>query len=221
MLRLYDYPDSGNGYKARLLLNLLGIPFELVVRDILKGETGTPEFLAKNPNGRVPTLELDDGAFLAESNAILFYLAEGTAYLPGGRLDRAWVLQWMFFEQYSHEPNIATSRFWLKHLDMTDERRAALDAKRTAGYAALDVMERHLANRECFVGVAPTIADIALYAYTHVAGEGGFALDAYPAIRAWLGRVAALPGYVPITKTLSRGRPRPPFSRRLDRLNGK
>ena len=200
MLRLYDFLDSGNGYKVRLLLSMLGRRFELIELDILAGETRRPEFLAKNPNGRIPTLELEDGTHLAESNAILFYLAEGSAYLPGDRLARARVLQWMFFEQYSHEPNIATSRFWLKHLEIDDERRAQLEQKRPAGHAALGVMEGHLGGREWFVGDGPTIADIALYAYTHVADEGGFDLAGYPAIRAWLDRVAAQPGHVAITQ---------------------
>ena len=200
MLRLHDFLDSGNGYKARLLLSWLGIAYQLVEYDILQGETRTPEVLAKNPNGRIPTLELEDGTFLPESNAILFYLAEGSAYLPGDRLERARVLQWMFFEQYSHEPNIATSRFWLKHLEIDDEHRTQLEHKRAAGNAALDVMEDHLKGREWFVGDRPTIADIALYAYTHVADEGGFDLAGYPAIGAWLARVAALPGHVAITQ---------------------
>ena len=200
MLRLHDYLDSGNGYKARLLLSWLGMPYELVEYDILRGETHTPEFLARNPNGRIPVLELEDGTHLAESNAILFYLAEGSAYLPGDRLERARVLQWMFFEQYSHEPNIATSRFWLKHLEIDDGRRVQLEQKRAAGDAALDVMEGHLKGRGWFVGDGPTIADIALYAYTHVANEGGFDLAPYSAIRAWLARVAAQPGHVAITQ---------------------
>ncbi len=200
MLRLYDFLDSGNGYKVRLLLASLGVPFELVELDILKGETRTPEFLAKNPNGRIPLLETGDGTYLAESNAILFYLADGTPFLPEDRLERSRVLQWMFFEQYSHEPNIATSRSLLKHTDPADERRALLDQKRRAGYAALDVMEGHLGNRDWFVDGRFTIADIALYAYTHVAGEGGFDLDAHSAVRDWLGRVAARPGHVPITR---------------------
>ena len=200
MLRLHDYLDSGNGYKARLLLSWLGMPYELVEYDILRGETHTPEFLARNPNGRIPVLELEDGTHLAESNAILFYLAEGSAYLPGDRLERARVLHWMFFEQYSHEPNIATSRFWLKHLEIDDGRRVQLEQKRAAGDAALDVMEGHLKGRGWFVGDGPTIADIALYAYTHVANEGGFDLAPYSAIRAWLARVAAQPGHVAITQ---------------------
>jgi len=200
MLRLHDYLDSGNGYKVRLLLTQLGIPFTLIEIDILKGESRTPEFLRKNPNGRIPVLELENGRFLAESNAILFYLAEGFPFLPTDRYERAQVLQWMFFEQYSHEPNIATSRFWRKHLGITDERRAALEQKRTLGYAALDVMEKHLADRSFFVGNSYTVADIALYAYTHVAHEGGFELSTYPHIRAWLERVRTQPRYMPITQ---------------------
>jgi glutathione S-transferase len=199
MLRLYDYLPSGNGYKVRLLLAQLARPFELVQLDIVKGETRTPEFLAKNPNGRIPLLEVAPGEFLAESNAILFYLADGTPFLPDDRWARAQVLQWMCFEQYSHEPNIATVRFWVHYLEMTPERRAAIEQKRPLGYAALDVMERHLASRAFFVDDRYSIADIALYAYTHVAGEGGFDLERYPAVRAWLGRVRAQPRHVPIT----------------------
>jgi glutathione S-transferase len=199
VLRLYDYLASGNGYKVRLLLHQLGIPFERVELDIVRGATRTPAFLARNPNGRIPTLELEDGSYLAESNAILWYLAEGTPYLPSERLDRARVLQWMCFEQYSHEPNIATVRFWL-HTELTDERRALLPAKRAQGEAALAVMDGHLRARSFFVAERYTIADIALYAYTHVAGEGGFDLEPHPAVRAWLDRVRAQPGHVPITR---------------------
>jgi glutathione S-transferase len=199
VLRLYDYLASGNGYKVRLLLHQLGIPFERVELDIVRGATRTPAFLARNPNGRIPTLELEDGSHLAESNAILWYLAEGTPYLPAERLDRARVLQWMCFEQYSHEPNIATVRFWL-HTELTDERRALLPVKRAQGEAALAVMDGHLRARSFFVGERYTIADIALYAYTHVAGEGGFDLEPHPAVRAWLDRVRAQPGHVPITR---------------------
>ena len=198
-MRLYDFLESGNGYKVRLALHQLGIPFERVEMDIVAGATRTPGFLAKNPNGRIPTLELPDGTFLAESNAILFYLADGTPLLPTDRLERAQVLQWMFFEQYSHEPNIATSRYWLHHVELTPERRAALVEKKRAGDAALGVMETHLASRTFFVGERYTIADIALYAYTHVADEGGFDLGPFPAVRAWLARVASQPRHVPIT----------------------
>jgi len=198
MFRLYDYLPSGNGYKVRLLLAQLGVPFELVELDIVAGETRTPAFLSKNPNGRIPTLEIEPGVFLPESNAILYFLADGTPFFPRQRLERARVLQWMCFEQYSHEPNIATVRFWL-HTGLTDERRAVLEQKRTLGYAALGVMEQHLARHAFFVGEQYSIADIALYAYTHVADEGGFDLAAYPAIRAWLERVREQPGHVMIT----------------------
>jgi len=197
-MRLYDYLDSGNGYKVRLLLSHLQIEYDLVPVDILKGESRTTEFLRRNPNGRIPVLELDDGTFLTESNAILFYLAEGTPYLPAGRLERAQVLQWMCFEQYSHEPFIATSRFWLRHLELTEERRRALAEKKRMGEAALAVMAGHLARREFFVGARYSIADIALYAYTHVADQGGFDLGAYPSIRGWLERVLRQPGHVPM-----------------------
>ena len=194
MLKLYDYLPSGNGYKVRLLLSQLGIRFGLVEKDILKGETRTSEFLAINPNGRIPVLELEDGRRLAESDAILFYLAEGTRFLPEERFARAEVLQWMFFEQYSHEPHIAVARFWTHYLGK------AVDAEKIErGYQALDVMEQRLATRRFFVGERYTIADVALYAYTHVAHEGGFDLAAYPNVRAWLARIAAEPGHVTIT----------------------
>jgi glutathione S-transferase len=199
MLRLYDYLPSGNGYKVRLLLTQLGIPFERVELDIVKGATRTPEFLAKNPNGRIPVLELETGELLPESNAILFYLANGTPFLPAGRCEQAQVLQWMFFEQYSHEPNIATVRFWT-HSGMTEERRAMLSQKRRLGYAALDVMEGHLKSKEFFVAGRYSIADIALYAYTHVADEGGFDLSPYGSIHKWLERVRSQPGHIPISQ---------------------
>ncbi|HYR96343.1 MAG TPA: glutathione S-transferase family protein [Candidatus Binatus sp.] len=194
-MKLYDFLPSGNGYKVRLLLSQLGIPFALVERDIMKGETRTPEFLALNPNGRIPVLELDDGRRLCESDAILFFLAEGTPFLPAERFTRAEVLQWMFFEQYSHEPYIAVARFWRHWL-----RKPVDEERMDRGRQALAVMERHLARRRFFVDERYGIADIALYAYTHVADEGGFDLAPYPSVRAWLGRVAAEPGHVPITQ---------------------
>jgi glutathione S-transferase len=174
--------------------------FERVELDILKGETRTADFLAKNPNGRIPTLEIEPGVFLPESNAICWYLAEGTPFLPSDRPARAQVLQWMFFEQYSHEPNVATVRFWVTHDQLTAERRALLETKRGLGYAALDVMERHLAVHAFFVSERYSIADIALYAYTHVAEEGGFDLGRFAAVRAWLVRVAEQPRHIPITR---------------------
>jgi glutathione S-transferase len=199
-MRLYDYLSSGNGYKCRLLLRQLGRPFERVELDIMKNETHTPDFLARNPNGKIPVLELDDGRCLAESNAILCYLAEGSRLLPADSFERATVLQWLFFEQYSHEPNIATTRFIVSHLPADSPRLAELPRRRELGYGALEVMERHLASNDFFVAGRYTIADIALYAYTHVADEGGFDLAAYGAVRAWLDRVAAQPGHTPITQ---------------------
>ena len=200
MLRLHDYLSSGNGYKVRLLLTLLGIPFERIEYDIVQGATRTADFLAINANGKVPVLELEDGSFLSESNAILYYLAEDTPFLPRHRLERAQVMQWMCFEQYSHEPNIATARHWTLHLEMDEFQRAMLPQKRDQGRAALQVMERHLDGRDFFVGAAYTIADIALYAYTHVAHEGGFDLAEHPAVRRWLERVRTQPGHIPITQ---------------------
>lgn len=198
MMRLYEYPPSGNCYKIRLLLTQLGIPFERIPLDILKQQTRTPTFLAINPNGRIPVLEVKPGQFLAESNAILFYLSEGTPLVPEDAFARAQVLQWMFFEQYSHEPNIATSRFWISYLKKADEYRTALQQKQKLGYAALDVMEKHLSENPFFVMNIYTIADIALFAYTHVADEGGFDLSTYPAIQAWIRRVEAQPGHISI-----------------------
>ena len=197
MLRLYDNLESGNGYKVRLVLRQLGIPFERIELDIQKGETRTPEFLGRNPNGRIPALELEDGTCLAESNAIQWYLAEGTRLLPDDRLARAQVLQWMFFEQYSHEPYIAVLRAW-HHAGLVQERAAEVPERRRRGEAALAVMEGELRRRDFFAGGRYTIADIALYAYTHVAPEGGFDLGAYPAVRAWLARVRSQPGHIPI-----------------------
>jgi glutathione S-transferase len=199
MPTLYDYLPSGNGYKVRLLLAQLGIPFELVQMDLEKSATRTPEFLAKNPNGRIPCLRLDDGTHIWESNAIQWYLAEGTPFLPSDRLERAQVLQWMFFEQYSHEPYIAVVRAW-HHFGLLEQNRAQLADKVKGGYAALGVMEGRLRDRSWFVGDRYSIADIALYAYTHVADEGEFDLAPYPAVRAWLDRVRAQPKHVPITQ---------------------
>jgi glutathione S-transferase len=195
---LYDYLDSGNGYKIRLLLAQLERAYRWEELDILHGATRTAAFLAKNPNGRIPTLELDDGTCLAESNAILWYLADGTPYLPAGKLERAQVLQWMFFEQYSHEPYVATPRFILKHLPQDSPRRAELPKRLEQGRAALGVMERQLTGRQFLVGERYSIADIALYAYTHVAHEAQLDLAPYPQVRSWLVRIASQPRYVPL-----------------------
>jgi glutathione S-transferase len=200
LLTLYDYLPSGNGYKVRLLLSQLGRPFELVERDVVKGETRTPEFLAINPNGKIPVLVFEDGRRLAESNAILFHLAEGSPFLPEDGFARAEVLQWLFFEQYSHEPNVAVARFWIHSLGKRAEWADRLEEKWRRGHDALGVMERHLDGRRFFVGERYGIADIALYAYTHVAEEGDFDLSGYPRIRAWLDRVADQPGHVLITQ---------------------
>jgi glutathione S-transferase len=198
-MHLFDYLDSGNGYKVRLLLAQLGQRYDWTHVDLDTGKTRTPEFLKRNPNGRIPTLELDDGTNLAESNAILWYLAEGTQFVPSDRLGRAQVLQWMFFEQYSHEPYVATPRYIVKHMAADHPRRAELPDRLALGRAALRVMETHLATRHYFVAERYSIADIALYAYTHVAHEGGHDLAPYPAVRAWLSRVAAQPRHVLIT----------------------
>jgi glutathione S-transferase len=198
-MTLYDYLDSGNGYKVRLLLAQLRRRYRFVERDIMTGETHTPEFLAKNPNGKIPTLELDDGTCLAESNAILWYLAKDSSFLPATHLAQTQVLQWMFFEQYSHEPYVATPRFILKHLPPDSPRRSELPERLKRGRAALAVMESHLDRHPFFVDDRYSIADIALYAYTHVADESQLDLTPFPAIRAWLGRVASQPDHVPIT----------------------
>jgi glutathione S-transferase len=201
MYKLYDFRPSGNGYKVRLLLTQLGIPYNYVEKDILKRETRTPEFLAMNPNGRIPLLELEPSVYLSESNAILLYLSEGTVFLPNDKLERAYVNQWLFFEQYSHEPYIATSRFLLHYAEPTEQTKALIEQKRAPGYAALGVLETRLTNHPFLVGDRYTIADIALYAYTHVADEGGFDLSSFPSILDWLKRVQAQPNHLKITQT--------------------
>jgi len=196
---LYDSSVSGNCYKVRLLLAHLGLEVERREVDVAD-RSGRPELLGGlNPALRVPTIVLDDGRPLAESGAILWWFGEGTRFVPEDRYERAQVLQWMFFEQYDHEPAIAVVRFWLAYSGRpASEFDDRLEERRRAGYRALDAMEAHLAERDWLVGAGPTLADIALYAYTHVAGEGGFDLEPYPAIRRWLDRVAAEPGHVPI-----------------------
>jgi glutathione S-transferase len=198
-MRLYDSKVSGNCYKVRLLLAQLGTEYERHEVDVVDRSNRQQLLGGLNPALRVPTLVLDDGRALAESNAILWYLAEGTPYLPTAAFECAKVLQWMFFEQYSHEPNIAVVRFWVSIAD-APAADSEIEARRRAGYQALAAMEQELATREFLVAERYTIADIALYAYTHVAGEGGFDLSGYPAIGAWLGRVADQPRHVPIAE---------------------
>jgi glutathione S-transferase len=193
---LYDSEVSGNCYKVRLLLAHLGLEYERYPMDVVDRSNRKEVLGDLNPGLRVPTLVLDDGRALGESGAILWYLADGSEYVPEDEFDRARVLQWMFFEQYSHEPYVAVPRFWLTHgIDVDSE---ALAERQRVGYLAFDAMESHLAGHEYLAGDGYSIADIALYAYTHVAHEGGFDLEAYPAIGAWLARVAAQPGHVPI-----------------------
>jgi glutathione S-transferase len=201
-LILHEYPASGNCYKIRLAAALLGLPLERRCYDIMKGETRTPGFLANvNANGRIPVLQAGE-RLLPESNAACFYLADGSPLVPQGRFERADMLRWMFWEQYNHEPNVATMRFWLAFVgeeNLSDLQRAQMPLKRAAGEAALRLMDEHLAGRAWFVGEGLTLADVALYAYTHVAEEGGgFRLADYPAVQAWLARVAAAPGFVSI-----------------------
>jgi glutathione S-transferase len=198
MITIYGMRASGNCYKLQLLLDQLGRDYRWVDVDSAHGETRTPDYLAKNPNGKVPLLELDDGRRLAESDAILCYLAEGTPLLPDDRWLRAQTLQWLFFEQYSHEPCIAVARFIRGWLPVNHPRQAEVPALLQKGGQVLTVMEQHLAGREWFVGDSYGIADIALYAYTHCAGDGGFDLSVFPNIRAWLHRVQAQPGHSPM-----------------------
>lgn len=205
MLKLYEYASSGNCYKIRLLLNQLGRAYQRIPIDILKGESRTAEFLAMNPVGKIPVLEIKPGQYLAESNAIICYLADGTDFLPSDRWERAQVLQWLFFEQYSHEPNIATVRFWIAIAQLAEQKREAIAQKQELGYAALRVMEQHLEKYNYFVGNRYTIADIALYAYTHVAAEGNFELSKFPAILAWFDRIVRQPNYLTISANFSSG----------------
>jgi len=197
MYTLYSMQRSGNSYKVRLALARLGIQYRLVEVDILQGESRTPEFLAKNPNGQVPLLEIAPNRHLAESNAILWYIADGTALAPKDRMDRADAMQWMFFEQHSLEPNIGAAYFWLALIKGGRELQShALEDWTENGYRALGVMEMHLGKHDYFAAGRFTIADIALYAYTHVAEQCDLELKRFPAVRAWLNRVAGEPGYI-------------------------
>lgn len=196
MYKVYGDVYSGNCYKVKLLLNQLAKPYQWIDIDILKQESRTSEFLTKNPNGKIPVLEYADGKYLFESNAIMYFLSDDTNFLPKNTLECAQVLQWLFFEQYSHEPNIATSRYLIRYLNGAEKYKETLAEKRPRGYAALDVMEQHLAQHPFFVGDNYSIADIGLYAYTHVADEGGFDLSKYAAIQAWFDRVKSQPNYI-------------------------
>ena len=195
-MRIYGDIHSGNCYKIKLLCSLLSIQHRWIAVDILNGETQTPEFLQMNPNGKIPLLVIDDGEYLAESIAILFYFARNSYLLPEDDLPLARVLQWQFFEQYSHEPYIAVARFIARYLGLPEDRKLEYENKQIGGYRALDVMELRLQKGLFLVGNECTIADISLYAYTHVAGEGGFDLSRYPAILAWLKRIQSLDGYI-------------------------
>jgi glutathione S-transferase len=200
-LVLHEDPVSGNCYKIRLTAALVGLPLERRSYDITKGETRTPEFLANvNANGRIPVLQVGN-RFLPESNAACWFLAEGSPLVPADRFDRADCLRWMFFEQYNHEPNVATLRFWLEFVgeaNLTEMQRVQVPLKRAGGEAALALMDDHLSRQQWLVGNQATVADVALFAYTHVSEGGGFRLDDYPAVRAWLSRMKALPGFVPM-----------------------
>jgi glutathione S-transferase len=198
---LHEDPRSGNCYKIKLTAALLGLPLATRQYDIIAGETRTPEFLERvNPNGRIPVLQIGN-RFLPESNAACWYLASGSALIPQDSFDQADMLRWMFFEQYSHEPNIATMRFWLHFIgsaQLSPQQKAQMMAKRIAGCEALSLMDGHLAGHDWFVGDSVSLADIALFAYTHVADEGGFGLGDYPAVERWIERVSQLPDFIPM-----------------------
>ena len=197
-MRLYDNQDSGNCWKVRQLLALLEIPYERIEVDVIDRSNRRELLGGKNPALRVPTLELDDGHHLAESNAILWYFGDGTPFVPSGPLERARVLQWMFFEQYEVEPNLAVARFWIHLLGARDRYATELEGKWKAGNRALEAIDERLSEGDWLVGDAFSIADISVYGYTHLAEDGGFDLEPYPSVRAWLERVASRPGYVPL-----------------------
>ena len=203
MLVLHQMQDSGNCYKVRLTARQLGIPLALKEYPLHGGQTRQPDFLAKNPNGRVPLLEFEDGRTLPESDAIMWYLAEGTKLAPESRWDRAQALSWMFFEQYSHEPYVAVARFWLKYApkEQLAKKQHLVPEWHEKGNAALAVMNTHLKTHDWFAGARYSIADIALYGYTHTAADGGFNLGEYPAVTKWLARVAVEPGHIPLEES--------------------
>jgi len=200
-LKIYGDSRSGNCYKIQLLCSEMGVDYDWEEVDIIAGDTRTPQFLAMNANGKIPLLALPDGRYLPESNAILFYLADGSEFFTGDAYARAEILQWMFFEQYSHEPNIATSRFIIKYLGNPVDRQPGLEEKKIGGYKALKIMERQLRRHSFITGDNYNIADIALFAYTHVADEGGFKLDDYSAIREWITTIKGRPNFVPMAQT--------------------
>jgi glutathione S-transferase len=198
MYRLHDFQQSGNSYKIRLLLTQLEIPFEAIPVNIIQGETKKSEFITKNPKGKVPVLEIQPGIFLAESGSILLYLAEGTKFLPSDSLEKAQVTEWLFFEQYSLSANLSRPRYFISILKQPEKVSHLIKHWQMLGYQALDVMENHLQNRSFFVGDRYTIADISLFAYTHVAEEGKFDLNKYPGIKAWIARVQSQPKHITI-----------------------
>ena len=200
-LKIYGDSRSGNCYKIQLLCSEMGVDYDWEEVDIIAGDTRTPQFLAMNANGKIPLLALPDGRYLPESNAILFYLADGSEFFAGDAYARAEILQWMFFEQYSHEPNIATSRFIIKYLGNPADRQSGLEDKKIGGYKALEIMEQQLRRHAFIAGDKYNIADIALFAYTHVADEGGFKLDDYAAIREWITTIKGRPNFVPMAQT--------------------
>ncbi|MEQ8955580.1 MAG: glutathione S-transferase family protein [Gammaproteobacteria bacterium] len=195
MIKVYGDMKSGNCYKIKLLLHLLELEYEWIFVDTMAGGTRTDEFTARNPNQKIPVVQLDNGEYLSESNAILYYLADGSGWLPSDRLQRARVIQWQCFEQYSHEPFIAVARFIALYLGLPEDRRADYEAKQQGGHRALGIMDRQLGKQDYLVGDIPSIADISLYAYTHVAHEGGFDLGLYPNVQAWIQRIQSLPNY--------------------------
>ena len=203
-MKIYGDIYSGNCYKLKLICALLGIEHEWIPVDIMRGETREDHFLALNPVGQIPICVTDDGQTLTESNAILYYLAKGSDFWPTDRLAQTRVLEWQFFEQYSHEPSIAVARFIVVYQGLPDDRRREYEAKLKAGYRALDLMERHLEDQRFLVGQTCSIADVSLFAYTHVAEEGGFDLSSYPAIGAWIASIQQLPGYVAMPPASSR-----------------
>ena len=202
-MKIYGDIYSGNCYKLKLICSLLNLEHEWIPVDIMRGETREDHFLSLNPVGQIPICITDDGQTLTESNAILYYLAHGSEFWPDGRLAQTRVLEWQFFEQYTHEPSVAVARFIMRYQGLPEDRRQEYQAKLKAGYRALDLMERRLEGREFLVDDSCSIADISLFAYTHVADEGGFDLFSYPSIRNWITNIEQLPGYIAMPRATS------------------